>query len=855
MVLLTGGATTNTTGGTVYGKGGSTATGGVAAKPVEPTYYQPSPGFYVDVSIPLQGAVAQQGVATSVSNPYYGGATTNTTSTNTNNNTNNNTTEVNNNNTSNNVYGSGVRYTTSSFTPTPAQPRKQLQDPQLEAYNPASPSASMLPTDGSLVNISKNYGGPVTSQAPSGPPLVGRDERGVLQGVNTANTVRGYDARDMQMAPQTYGMSPQQGMGYNGAPNLSPQVVQAMRNQAAVQKMMYLQAQNNPQLQAARANQATGMGWAGQMAAQPQFNQAPPVPYGAVRGFRGAMQRAAAGLSPDLAKARNFQYEQANNAYIARMQEYERNRREGLQQYMSGANSAMQAETSMENNLNSQATNIVKATLATGNPGHLLKAINDLQQNFTTPESHAQATYTLANAMEQSGGFSPEMVDALRSTAGQVSEKAVAMQTGREVRNETNQFKLNQMVDTADMQSRKLAAQVGILEFKAGTQEYQQKLYNTKTMAQIGALNRGDINAAIAPIDNVLRDYSRDKIALDNLRGSKGIFMKPEDKAAAIASREKEMEDKYGAYGADGLPKKLKDLYQQRDFWGSVLGANAQQPAQVPVSAPRQLVNPPQAPGLKAAPAQAMQAAPTPQGIPQAPPGRPLVTDPNVFRQAMRLTGWTGGPITDAQKKAADESILASGWSLPPKSAGGSNAAVKKPDKPASVTESSLVAAPKFKPPTETVLPYTTRLAPQQESAFRQWVVQNQIPFDANDPRSDYDMRGYWNDVVSRGASQTETSAFDGQLHFPDTYKTPYHKTFSNESKYAPPDAPRWLGNKLVDKDGRVIADETPPSNEPQAAPAQAIQNPDAIFAELEAKRRKAAKEAEEKMRRALAGK
>src|ERR1035438_684822 len=50
-------------------------------------------------------------------------------------------------------------------------------------------------------------------------------------------------------------------------------------------------------------------------------------------------------------------------------------------------------------------------------------------------------------------------------------------------------------------------------------------------------------------------------------------------------------------------------------------------------------------------------------------------------------------------------------------------------------------------------------------------------------------------------------------MHFPDTYKTPFHKTFSNESKYAPKDAPHWEEDKLVDKHGKVIADESKPQN------------------------------------------
>jgi len=48
----------------------------------------------------------------------------------------------------------------------------------------------------------------------------------------------------------------------------------------------------------------------------------------------------------------------------------------------------------------------------------------------------------------------------------------------------------------------------------------------------------------------------------------------------------------------------------------------------------------------------------------------------------------------------------------------------------------------------------------------------------------------------------------DQQLHFTDYWKTPTHATFSRESKYATEDAPHWEGDKLIDKDGRVIYDD-----------------------------------------------
>lgn len=104
---------------------------------------------------------------------------------------------------------------------------------------------------------------------------------------------------------------------------------------------------------------------------------------------------------------------------------------------------------------------------------------------------------------------------------------------------------------------------------------------------------------------------------------------------------------------------------------------------------------------------------------------------------------------------------------------------------------------------------YTTQLQPHEEGAFQDWVKANKVPWDSS-PKSDYDMRGYWKATQSDPAVKQTKSGFDGKMHFPDTWKTPYHKTFSNESIYAPKDAPHWEGNKLVDKHGKVIADETP---------------------------------------------
>lgn len=102
--------------------------------------------------------------------------------------------------------------------------------------------------------------------------------------------------------------------------------------------------------------------------------------------------------------------------------------------------------------------------------------------------------------------------------------------------------------------------------------------------------------------------------------------------------------------------------------------------------------------------------------------------------------------------------------------------------------------------------PYKTALPLSQELEFQQWVKKNKIPF-KDSVNNDYDMRGYWKAL--QNADPAAVRAL-GNNHFPDTYKTPYHETFSNESKYATPNAPKWQGDKLVDILGTILKDETP---------------------------------------------
>jgi hypothetical protein len=95
-----------------------------------------------------------------------------------------------------------------------------------------------------------------------------------------------------------------------------------------------------------------------------------------------------------------------------------------------------------------------------------------------------------------------------------------------------------------------------------------------------------------------------------------------------------------------------------------------------------------------------------------------------------------------------------------------------------------------------------TRLSPQQEAQFMAWAQQNRAPI-----TDDYDMRGFW----LNGGQGAGVNPNDGMMHYPDTYKTPLHESFSGESMYANPKArpPMWNDrDQLVTPDGRILFDE-----------------------------------------------
>ena len=103
-----------------------------------------------------------------------------------------------------------------------------------------------------------------------------------------------------------------------------------------------------------------------------------------------------------------------------------------------------------------------------------------------------------------------------------------------------------------------------------------------------------------------------------------------------------------------------------------------------------------------------------------------------------------------------------------------------------------------------------TQLPPEQEAAFLQWVQANQVPFNPADKFPDYDMRGYYLSLQQGGAPQAGINEATQSLHFPDIYKTPYHESFSSESKWAKEGAPSWQDNRLIAPSGEVIFEDKP---------------------------------------------
>lgn len=71
-------------------------------------------------------------------------------------------------------------------------------------------------------------------------------------------------------------------------------------------------------------------------------------------------------------------------------------------------------------------------------------------------------------------------------------------------------------------------------------------------------------------------------------------------------------------------------------------------------------------------------------------------------------------------------------------------------------------------------------------------------------------MRGFYKALTENNPiATTAVNANDGMIHYPDYWKTPFHKSFSNESKWANKSAPKWNAqDQLVLPNGTVVFDE-----------------------------------------------
>jgi hypothetical protein len=106
---------------------------------------------------------------------------------------------------------------------------------------------------------------------------------------------------------------------------------------------------------------------------------------------------------------------------------------------------------------------------------------------------------------------------------------------------------------------------------------------------------------------------------------------------------------------------------------------------------------------------------------------------------------------------------------------------------------------------------YNTPLGQMDEFMFRNWVAQNNVPFnpDATAPQ-DYDMRGFYQGLQQGNPrARSGVNENDNRMHYSDYWKTPMHQTFSAESQWAGRGAPNWNEqDQLVSPGGRIVADE-----------------------------------------------
>ena len=82
---------------------------------------------------------------------------------------------------------------------------------------------------------------------------------------------------------------------------------------------------------------------------------------------------------------------------------------------------------------------------------------------------------------------------------------------------------------------------------------------------------------------------------------------------------------------------------------------------------------------------------------------------------------------------------------------------------------------------------------------------------------ADYNMAGFMRAYMDpthadHARASAGPSGYDGQMHFTDYWKNPGHRSFSADSQYAQPTAPRWFGSgdewSLYDRGQRTVVEE-----------------------------------------------
>jgi hypothetical protein len=107
-----------------------------------------------------------------------------------------------------------------------------------------------------------------------------------------------------------------------------------------------------------------------------------------------------------------------------------------------------------------------------------------------------------------------------------------------------------------------------------------------------------------------------------------------------------------------------------------------------------------------------------------------------------------------------------------------------------------------------------TPLGMLDEMAFRGWTAKNSVPFNAEAPVTDYDMRGFWRAMQQQNPmARSAVDPYDNRMHYPDYWKTPQHQTFSADSQWAGPSAPQWISDAtLAAPNGRVLFNAEAPA-------------------------------------------